>query len=863
MSHERTRIAGHLAANEAEPKVTPANPPGYELGDEIGRGGMGVVYLARDAAFDRDVAVKLLAACYPSDSPASQRFLNEARITGQLQHPGIPAVHQVGTCSDGRPFLAMKLIKGRTLDEVLKGRAEHGRLLAVFEAVCQAVGYAHAHRVIHRDLKPSNIMVGAFGEVQVMDWGLAKVLGNETIKTADPSVPDQTVVWTQISPTPETGSHTQAGSLVGTPAFIPPEQAGGEIERVDERADVFGLGALLAVILTGKAPYVGETAESVRLLAVRGNLDDCFARLDNCGAEPELIALCKRCLSFEPADRPRDGGEVAQAVAGLRSAAEERARTAERDKAAADARTEEQRRKRRWQFTAAAVVVVALVGGILGLSVYLRAQARANATLAEQKAKVEERFALAQRAIAKLHSGVSEDLLLKSDQFKELRTQLLKEAADFYGDLEKLLEREVDANSRKTLAEAYFELGELTRKIGSSVEALAVHRKALALRRELAAEQGADVETRLDVARSLEAEGWLLDDTGDPTGALRAFEDQRDIATALEAESATDAVRDVLARSHRLIGGVLAKSVRPAEALQSYQKSLAIHQKLAYANPTVDKFQSELAVIHDHIGIHMLSMGKPEAALTAWRKALDIQQELTNANPAVIRFQFRLAKIYDNIAWCLLNMGQPVQGAEADCKALDIMQKLVEDNPAVADCQDELANFQINIGRALDRQKRLAEAFTALDKGLFILQRLVKADPKNVFHRRALGESRAFRGGALVRAGQPGEAAADLRQALDLWAALPNLDIEIRVERARALALLAGLGGNAKSGVTKDEAGRFADQSVAVLADAVKAGWALPSELKEPDFDALRGRVDFQKLVADVESKTKKAEEKP
>ena len=112
----------------------------------------------------------------------ARRFVDEARITGQLQHPGIPPVHDLGTLPDGRPFLAMKLIKGRTLDALLRDRpdpaADRGRFVAAFEQVCQAVGYAHAHRVIHRDLKPANVMVGAFGEVQVMDWGLAKVLAD-------------------------------------------------------------------------------------------------------------------------------------------------------------------------------------------------------------------------------------------------------------------------------------------------------------------------------------------------------------------------------------------------------------------------------------------------------------------------------------------------------------------------------------------------------------------------------------------------------------------------------------------------------------------------------------------------------------
>jgi serine/threonine protein kinase len=246
----------------ADPSAPPASPPGYQLLDEIGRGGMGVVYRGRDTALDRDVAVKLLSERFPPASPAAQRFLSEARITGQLQHPGIPAVHQVGTLAGGRPFLAMKLIKGSTLDALLKQRtdpaADRGRLLAAFEAVCQAVGYAHAHRVIHRDLKPANVMVGAFGEVQVMDWGLAKVLGPETPAPADTLAAEQTRAWTEVSPTPETGSHTQAGSLVGTPAFIPLEQAVGQIERVTERSDVFGLGAPPGRDPDGRAALCGR-----------------------------------------------------------------------------------------------------------------------------------------------------------------------------------------------------------------------------------------------------------------------------------------------------------------------------------------------------------------------------------------------------------------------------------------------------------------------------------------------------------------------------------------------------------------------------------------------------------------------------
>jgi tetratricopeptide (TPR) repeat protein len=411
MPEDLTTDSSSVTQPSAPVEATSASPPGYELREEIGRGGMGAVYRALDVALGRDVAVKLLSDRFAPGSPLAQRFLSEARITGQLQHPGIPAVHQVGTLPDGRPFLAMKLIKGSTLEALLKERAdpsaERGRLLGVFEAVCQAVGYAHAHRVIHRDIKPSNVMVGAFGEVQVMDWGLAKVLGDAEPATegrGDPQsasvnalAAEETQPWTEGSPTPQPGSHTQAGSLVGTPAFIPPEQAVGEIAKVNERSDVFGLGALLAVILTGKPPYVGATFESVRVQAVRGQLEDCFARLDASGAEPELVALCKKCLALEPGDRPRDAGEVAVAVAGLRSAAEERAKLAERERLAAEVRAAEQTKRRKaFQWAAAAIVAVLLLG-VAGTTIGL-IQADRQRQAAEQAHKDEaEQRGIAQR----------------------------------------------------------------------------------------------------------------------------------------------------------------------------------------------------------------------------------------------------------------------------------------------------------------------------------------------------------------------------------------------------------------------------------------------------------------------------------
>jgi serine/threonine-protein kinase len=359
----------------------------YELREEIARGGMGAVYLAIDRTLRRQVAVKLLLSRFEGGSAVARRFVDEAHIAGQLQHPGIPPIHDLGTLPDGRPFLAMKLIKGQTLDDLLDERtdpgADRGRFIAVFEQVCQAVAYAHARRVIHRDLKPQNIMVGAFGEVQVMDWGLAKVLG-ETKMGRVPTDSDARVATEILSARDSDGSETQAGSVLGTPAYMAPEQAVGAIEQVDERSDVFGLGGVLAVILTGWPPFVSDSAESTRLLAARGKVEECFALLDICGAEPELVALCKRCLSPEREDRPASAGVVASAVADLRAEAEARARQAELDRVRAEgdrARLEAEasahRQKRRTQLAVAAGIIgLMIVGGGAWLVVRSQAEAR-------------------------------------------------------------------------------------------------------------------------------------------------------------------------------------------------------------------------------------------------------------------------------------------------------------------------------------------------------------------------------------------------------------------------------------------------------------------------------------------------------
>jgi serine/threonine protein kinase len=352
--------------------------PNYEILDVLGQGGMGVIYRAIDLKFGREVAVKVLLRRFRGDSGATRRFATEARITGQLQHPAIPPAHDVGTLPDGRPFLTMKLIRGRTLAELLVQRkdplAERGRFLTVFEHVCQALAYAHTHNVLHRDLKPANIMVGAFGEVQLMDWGLAKVLPSRGNTETEPE--EIRPGTGNLSLRDSDGMVTQMGSVLGSPAFMAPEQAVGAFHNVDTMSDVFGLGGILAVILTGEPPFEARSVESALVKAAKGDVDNCFARLDASGADPQLVALCKQCLSPRPAFRPL-AHEVADKVAAIRAAADDRARRAE-VKVEMQAPTQKRRRalllfvRLTLRFLLAGVLAALLISVVIVVSIFHR-----------------------------------------------------------------------------------------------------------------------------------------------------------------------------------------------------------------------------------------------------------------------------------------------------------------------------------------------------------------------------------------------------------------------------------------------------------------------------------------------------------
>ena len=313
---------------KSEAEQAPQSGERFEFVREFARGGVGSISLVRDQELRRTIVMKTLIDGHDATEYVRNKFVEEAQITAQLEHPNIVPVHEFGHFKNGEMFFTMKLVQGRTLKEVLRAlRTEDAsmqeefsrtRLIGMFISMCQAIAFAHSRNVIHRDIKPANIMIGDFGEVLLLDWGVAKVLG-----TADEEALLEQAVQTERS---TAGDATMMGLITGTPSYMPPEQAAGRIDRLDGRADVYALGAVLYEILTLRRPFHEKTQKETLKAVITQELRAPSSAAPNKNIPAALEEICVKALAKRPRDRYQSVAEMLTALNTYLSGVEDRDR---------------------------------------------------------------------------------------------------------------------------------------------------------------------------------------------------------------------------------------------------------------------------------------------------------------------------------------------------------------------------------------------------------------------------------------------------------------------------------------------------------------------------------------------------------
>ena len=718
------------------------------------RGGLGEVFLAIDSELNRTVALKRLREGH-ADNPRSQaRFLVEAEVTGRLEHPGIVPVHGLGADADGRPFYAMRFIRGTTLKEAIlrfhevdrePGRdpaqrsLELRQLLGRFIDVCDAIAYAHSRGVLHRDLKPENILLGKYGETLVVDWGLAKAMGRRvTDASTDPD--DEEVLRLSCD---DRLAETVVGSIVGTPEYMSPEQSWGDIGRTGPATDVYSLGATLYSLLTGRPPF--REGDTPRLLAKVGRGDFPRPRAINPEVPAPLEAICLKAMSLAPHARYPTPRLLAQDI--------ERWLADEPVSAHREPRAERARRWARRHRSLVAGVAAALVVAVLALGGLVAREAESNrrlrlANVRETRAReqAQARFRLARDAVAGYYRGVSEEVLLKRTEFRDLRRSLLRAAMDFYKELAANLQGDegLEPSARLDLARAELALARITYQVAATGDALKSAEQARALFDRLATEQPDDPGLRRELAGTLTLLSFLQEDTGHLDEALQVLRQALAIRQELVRDPGTTPDdRLALANTHGNIGNRLVDLGREPEAMQSYRSALEVFAALVSEQPGNALFEIERARTINNLGETLARTGQLDEALRACSESHAIRDRLAAAHPDDEDFQGDLAGSLTSLGSIQSAIGRPAEALESFRRSASINRKLVAAHPNSTKQKRYLANNYNDIGGVHFRVYHIEEALRAYQGALEIQEGLVASNPDDLQYANDLATSLA------------------------------------------------------------------------------------------------------------------------
>jgi serine/threonine-protein kinase len=708
------------------------------------KGGLGEVYVARDTELNREVALKEIQPVYADEPSSRTRFVVEAEITGGLEHPGIVPVYGLGHYDNGRPFYAMRFIKGDSLKDAIDefhnaeipGRDPGERILSLqkllrrFLDVCDAIDYAHSRGILHRDLKPNNVMVGKYGETLVVDWGLAKSVGR--------SEGDERIEVT-LRPSSASGSaETLPGSVIGTPGYMSPEQAAGRLDLLGPVSDVYSLGATLYALLTGKAPF---SARDINLTLQQVQHGE-FPRPRQVAGwlDPALEAVCLKAMALQPDDRYRSPRALASDIERWIA-----------DEPVSVRREPFPERARRWvkrNRTMVAGLAAALVASVVGLSALAAQQSWANQKLKEAntattKAKNQAEVALAETREAKKATDAA---LANTREAKKATEEALGQSeavskflfASFRSpdpslDGEKIrvaevLDRAVDSLDKEfTGAEAtrgamLNALGETYLGLGLYEKAVATHAKARAVRE---AANGPDhlntLQSRNNLARAYVAAGRTSDAIRMHEETLKQFESKlgpdhpdtlnsrNNLAAAYtRAGRANDAIRlheETLKRRESILGPDHPDTLISRNNLaEAYNHAGRANDAIRMHEETLKQFESKLSPDHPNTHHSRNNLANTYSAAGRTSEAIRMNEETLKRRESILGPDHPdTLNSRNNLASTYFTAGRTSDAIRIFEETLKLSEsKLGPDHPNTLSCMSNLAVAYNRAGRAND-----------------------------------------------------------------------------------------------------------------------------------------------------------------
>ena len=747
----------------------------YSILRSHAKGGLGEVFVARDERLGRDVALKVIRQPYDRDPQRMQRFIREAEITSQLEHPGIVPVHGIGRDNSGRLCYTMRMIGGDTLQQAInqfhrapilvrKDRSQHlalRQLIGRFVSVCNTIAYAHSQGVIHRDLKPTNIMLGKFGETLVVDWGLAKKLDdgyslNENGKDVN-NFPDTASEpnYAELETRDEHDQLTMPGTLIGTPAYMSPEQSRGEWIAVGPASDIYSLGTTLYVMLTGRAPFAGRNIAELKEKLQRGDFLPPHSVQPNV-ARP-LESICMKAMALDPKDRYSTALEMAEDF--------ERWLADESVSSHRESWLEESCRWMRRHRSAMTSVAASGLVALVGLAGFLVTMSLTNDRL---------RTAYRQEGQAKTEALNSAEIAMKNAELAGQQSEL----------------------ALRSLQSVTFDI---QRQLKHVPAAHKVRRSLLDTALKGLAEVAATLELRPKVDHSLLVAhrdlGDILFEVGsdEKTGGIEAAREQfqraLDIARLLTADNPND--RDSqreLARCYDRLGDIDLRNSAVAAGRDHYQQSLVVREKLQSDHPEDAQTNLEVSISLNKLGEVTLQMGEVESARDYYAQALELRRRYTNDSGSGERAR-ELAVSLSKLGLVTLKLGNAKQAFELFQSGWEIC--LERSNLYANDflVQRDLSKSLGYLGEVSLALGNLQGAANYYGQSLDIDSVQAAADPANALAQRDVMQSSLDLAHVLAKLGQPDEACSHLQQAVDICEKLVASDpSDSRGQRDLALA---------------------------------------------------------------------------